>query len=266
MTTSVKLIKKSRHPLYPKVPDIAAVQLRYPRFIHAELMTHRVFSRSASSSRAIPVMRLIRDVLYDPAMPVEWGSNQPGMQAGAALTGWRQALVKTAWLAAMYFCVALAWIAAKAGAHKQIVNRIIEPWSHISVIVTATEWENFFDLRCHPAADPTMRALAVAIEREILYTRATQLDAGDWHTPYVDDHDGIIPDVLDASAARCARVSYLNHDNSQPNHAKDLDLAEKLKSAKHMSPFEHQALACDPSVGGNRNFHAGWAQYRSMVE
>jgi hypothetical protein len=54
-------------------PRLITLQLRYPRFIHSEFMTHRAFSRNASSSRAIPVERLIQDVIDDPAMPVYWG-------------------------------------------------------------------------------------------------------------------------------------------------------------------------------------------------
>ena len=44
--------------------------LEYPRFIHAEIMIHRVFSRNAASSRAIPTEKIIQNIIDDPAMPV----------------------------------------------------------------------------------------------------------------------------------------------------------------------------------------------------
>jgi thymidylate synthase ThyX len=261
-TISAKVIRHSKHPL-PDAPDLVTIQVRYPRLIHSELMTHRVMSRNASSSRAIPTMRLLRDVIRDPAAPVEWGSNRPGMQAGDALTGWRLYLVQFAWFSAMWFALAFAWLAAKAGAHKQIVNRIIEPWSHISVIITATEWQNFFDLRCHPAADPTIRVLAEVIREAIESSHAAQMYEWEWHLPYTDERRGeTIPQ--DLSAARCARVSYLTHEGREPSPLKDLELARQLAAARHMSPFEHQAK---PLMDGSGRSNLGphWMQYRSVV-
>jgi hypothetical protein len=283
-TISAKVIKHSRHPSYPAAPDLVTIQLRYPRFIHAEAKTHRKLniddaeyetlheislmddpnlSRNASSSRAIPTMRLLRDVIHDPAAPVEWGSNRPGMQAGDALTGWRLYLTQFAWFSAMWFALGFAWLAAKAGAHKQIVNRIIEPWSHISVIVTATEWQNFFDLRCHPAADPTMRVLAEVIRDAISRSVPTQLYEWEWHLPYTDEkHGDTIPQ--DLSVARCARVSYMTHEGREPSPLKDLALATSLRSACHMSPFEHQAKPLTDG-SGKSNLGPHWLQYRSIV-
>ena len=259
MTIKVIPLTHSTHP-NPQAPALVSVLARYPRFIHAEVMTHRVFSRNASSSRAIPVMRLIRDVLDDPAVPVEWGSNRPGMQAGEALTGWRLWAVRTAWFAAMYLAVAMAWIAAKAGAHKQVVNRILEPWSHITVVISATEWENFFDLRCHPAADPTMRELAnrirSAVKRKAVYRR---LKIGDWHTPFSPEGDVV------KSVACCARTSYLNHDGQKSSPEKDQALFDMLWQMRHLSPFEHQATPVDDH-SGTANFGPWWRQYRQGIE
>jgi len=158
MTITAKVIT---HSCAAGVPDLITMQCRYPRFIHAEFMTHRVFSRNASSSRAIPIERMIQDVIDDPAMPVAWGSNKPGMQAGVELPHWRVA--RECWLDARDAAVERAKEMMNLGAHKQIVNRLLEPFGHISVVVTATEWDNFFALRCHPDADPTMRALAEAM-------------------------------------------------------------------------------------------------------
>ena len=295
MTITAKVIAHSRAA---GAPDLITLQLRYPRFIHAEFMTHRVFSRNASSSRAIPVDRMIQDVIDDPAMPVAWGSNKPGMQAGEECTNEVGVPVfsipkqdhsismfsrRWAWLSAKQAAVEHAEGFAKAGYHKQIVNRLLEPFAHISVVVTATDWQNFFDLRCHPDADPTMRALAEAMRDAIAGSTAGSTidpvaDALGCHLPYVDtaawdwayeatrlslDPDGMFKALAHVSAARCARVSYLNHDGSNPDIEKDLALAERLIESKHMSPFEHQAVA-QPGEW-SRNFN-GWRQHRAMLE
>lgn len=250
MTIEAKIVAHSSHP---GCPDLITVQARYPRFIHSELMTHRAFSRSASSSRAVPIERMIQDVLDDPAMPVEWGSNKAGMQAGAEIENTIAA--RTEWRNVAYSAIIAAGELSRLGLHKQIVNRILEPFAHISVVITATDWQNFFDLRCHPAADPTMRALAEAIRTVINASTPTPLGIDDFHKPYGG--------TLRQSAARCARVSYLNHDGSNPDPEKDDDLADKLEEEKHMSPFEHQATPMPGDRHANLN---GWISYRSMME
>lgn len=250
MTIDAKIVAHSSHP---GCPDLITVQARYPRFIHSEVMTHRVFSRSASSSRAVPIMRMIDDVMRDPAMPVEWGSNQPGMQAGEEVQ--QAEAAKEIWLEAMGDAVYWACRLDELGLHKQIVNRVLEPFSHISIVITATDWQNFFDLRCHPAADPTMRALAEAMRDAIGNSTALPLDAGQWHRPYGGN--------LSESAARCARVSYLRHDGSAPSNADDMRLAVLLRDEKHMSPFEHQAM---PTPGQRNANLSGWRSQRVLLE
>lgn len=258
MTITAKVIAHSRAE---GSPDLITLECRYPRFIHAEFMTHRVFSRNASSSRAVPVARMIQDVLDDPAMPVAWGSNKPGMQAGDELPHWE--IARDCWLDAKDAAVHRANEMMNLGAHKQIVNRILEPFAHISVVVTATEWDNFFMLRCHPDADPTMRALAEAM-RDAIEGSAPR--HAEWHLPYVSDgelwaHGADVSALI--SAARCARVSYLNHDGTAPDIDKDLALAKRLLDSRHMSPFEHQSHATPGHPG--RNFN-GWTQHRAMID
>ena len=303
MSITAKVIAHSRAS---GAPDLITLEARYPRFIHAENKTHRVmsiddafyefleetsfmdeekFSRNASSSRAIPIEKMIQSVIDDPAMPVAWGSNKPGMQAGEeidTLVKFRNDAVppEAAWLRARDNAVTIARGFAAAGYHKQIVNRLLEPFGHITVVVTATEWSNFFDLRCHPDADPTMRTLAEAMRDAMAGSNPIVGGRNYWHLPYVTDAEDIfewcdqnfdspysVPEVLAMiSAARCARVSYLNHDGTAPDIEKDLALARRLLDSKHMSPFEHQAIA-DPE-NWNRHQHAnfrGWRQHRHMV-
>jgi thymidylate synthase ThyX len=227
---------------------ITTMQLRFHRFILPEFLTHRAFSRNASSSRAIPVERLIQDVENDPAMPIHWGSNKPGMQAGDELESGKEV-----WQLALEDAVYWAKSMARMGYHKQIVNRILEPFAHINVLVTATEWDNFFGLRDHPDAQPEIQALAKAMRK----ARDESLPVESiWHTPYCDD--------LKRSAARCARVSYLTHEGKEPTYEQDIALFDRLAHANpmHSSPMEHQAIAID---GWCRNFK-GWRQFRDILE
>lgn len=233
---TTKVIAHSTAPFHP---NIVTLQLRYPRFIHAEFMTHRMFSRNASSSRAIPVTKLLAQVEEQPAMPIHWGKNQPGMQADEALPS-----NATEWKQAAWHAVEHATVLNEQNYHKQIVNRLTEPFQFISVVVTATEWDNFFKLRLHPAAQPEIHELANVMYTAIDCSTPQLLRKGQWHLPYVpeEEQEGVGMEMLRSlSAARCARVSYLNHDSTKPNPLKDIELANTLLDAGHMSPFEHQA-------------------------
>jgi thymidylate synthase ThyX len=291
MTITATIIADS---ISPEDVRLTTMQLRYPKFIHGEFMTHRVFSRNASSSRAIPVLRLTEDVERDPAMPVFWGSNKPGMQAGTELTGHDLENVKHRWLAARDDAVKWAQRMLEFNAHKQIVNRIIEPWCHINVVVTATEWANFYALRRHPDAQPEMKALADAMWATQQASTPTLLQPGKWHLPYVNEwtedlvdrqsfHEHEVQDkLIKLSVARCARVSYLTHEGKSPSIESDLALYDRLVGSVplHASPAEHQAT---PDTGIGRIEHngmvvderwnhphehgnlTGWRQFRRML-
>ncbi len=157
MTVSAKVIKDS---ISPDGVRITTLELEYPRIIHSELMTHRVFSRNSASSRAIPVSKVIELVESNPAMPVHWGKNQAGMQAKEELDDLNKEAVRQLWLEAAKQAVSIAKVMADIGGHKQVVNRILEPFQHMKVVVTSTEWANWDWLRDHPDADPTIHALA----------------------------------------------------------------------------------------------------------
>ena len=286
--------------------EIITVQLRYPRFIHSELMTHRVFSRNASSSRAIPVAKMIEQVRNDPAMPIHWGKNQPGMQASEehnALVEWNvyeqvatheagtlfkggdiKLTPEEAWAHAALRAAEMAEAMAEAGYHKQVANRLLEPFQFMNTIVTATEWSNFFELRCHPDAQPEIQELARCILQAIVESEPEVLAYGQWHLPYVlDAEKGEYPleDLIKFSAARCARVSYLSHDGKTVDVEKDRELFERLVGSRplHASPIEHQATP-DILIPGNRrqaqaarwahkeyfgNFRH-WVQFRKLWE
>jgi thymidylate synthase ThyX len=256
---------------------LTTLQLVYPRFIHAEFMTHRVFSRNAASSRAIPVAKMIEQVRSRPAMPIHWGKNQPGMQANEQLEGEALAAVQFAWIQAAGAAADLAQVMTDVGAHKQVANRILEPFQLMQVIVTATEWANFFELRDHPDAQPEIRYLAQLMNAAMkastpVFRLPSSGTAECWHLPYVTEEERVEghfnPTYLaKLSAARCARVSYLTHDGSTPDAEKDLALYDRLVGSKplHASPIEHQAANTIGSSHWSKNFK-GWQQFREMVE
>ena len=268
--------------------------LTYPRYIHAELMTHRVFSRNAASSRAIPVMKFRQDVTNNPVIPTHWGANKPGMQAGEelddTLEDWiwpaenmpgetdvdgskiprvkvtNREFVRRTWLAGRDMALEVHLALEKAGLHKQIANRVIEPWFHIQVLVSATEFQNWFGLRCHSAAHPDIQILADAM-LEMYVTHAPQnKESTQWHLPFGDQE--ILPglelgDIVKICVARAARISYKTYEGAI-DYAKDIELHNRLKEAGHWSPFEHVAMATKRSDWSG-NFR-GWAQYRKMFQ
>lgn len=268
MKIDAKLVLKSKHP---DGSELSTLELTYPRFIHAELMTHRVFSRNASSSRAIPVKRLTEMALDDPAFFVHIGKNQPGMQANEEVDEATKEQFYKEWveLANINAEYAMRW-ADEYNIHKQCVNRVMEPWHHIKVLVSSTDWGNFFNLRCHKDAQPEIQVLANKI-RDVLETSdATALKEGEWHIPYVSYSERELHDVdtlIKLSTARCARVSYMNHDGTTPDIQKDIDLHDKLVVMKpsHSSPAEHQARVELTKIKCS-NFCAGWVQYRNLLD
>lgn len=214
---------------------------------NCELMTHRMFSRSASSSRAVPVERTIQNILNDPWVPSDVYKNCKGMQGKDIVNEDDYDIFCEEWQDAAFKAIEVAHKMIDNGFHKQHINRILEPFTKIKVIVTATEWDNFFKLRLSPDADPEIQHLAKAIKMAMNAVSNTYV--------YINAHGGrTLPyvnfDELDAiddlriltliSAARCARVSYLNHDGSKPDILKDLALAKRLINSGHMTPFEHQ--------------------------
>ncbi len=237
--------------------EIVTYELEYPRFIHSEFMTHRMFSRNAASSRAIPIQKMIRLIKDNPVVPFEWGSKRPGMQAGDELKGWRLTVAKTVWKMAMYSTINFVEVLDFIGLHKQVSNRLLEPYSHIKVIMTTTEMKNFMWLRDHADAQPEIHELARRMsEARSKFSSVNELQPGDWHLPYIrverldsgeilyfSGHDEVsLEDAKMISASCCAQVSYRVLDGGLD---KAKMIYDRLVSATpvHASPFEHQAMA-----------------------
>lgn len=272
MTCEAKIIEATTY----NGKAIYTFQLKYWRAIHGELMTHRVFSRNASSSRAIPVMKTISQVWNDPAMPVHWGINQAGMQAKEQLSGFKLGLAKFLWKSAAKVACIFAYALVKGlNLHKQAANRILEPWQYIHVVLTATEFDNFFELRDHPDAQPEFQELARAMNTAMQSCTARKVVESGlmhslWHLPYVTKEERenfLLQDCLKFSAARCARVSYATHDGKKPSPEQDRQLYNRLVGSvpRHASPVEHQARATVDSAARSNNF-VGWTQHREILE
>ncbi len=239
--------------------------LTYPRFIHSEVLTHRQFSRNSASSRAIPVQKMIERIEREPAMPVYWGKNQKGMQASEELTGVEKKAAVGIWLEAAKYAVERSKNLLALGVHKQIANRLLEPFAHMTTIVSATEWGNFFNLRAHKDAQPEFQELAYQMLEVYVASRPVVLAADQWHLPFADKYipDGLdTPSLLKIATARCARVSYLNFEGDIA-FEKDYQLHDSLLASGHMSPFEHCGQAQDyPTHSGN---FVGFVQYRKKI-
>lgn len=247
----------------PDGQRITTFILDYPRFIHSELMTHRVFTRNAGSSRAIPTKKQIERIMAMPACPVTWGLNQRGMQAAETADAETTRQAMETWYTSSILAVSQSKILAHLGLHKQIVNRVLEPYINIKVLVTATDWLNFFKLRAHPQAQPEFQVLAYRMLGDYLRGNPQEIDWGGWHLPFGDRMPGdvSIQDRIRIAVARAARVSYETFDG-EINVEKDFALHDDLMTDAHWSPFEHPAKA---SRGRHANFH-GWASYRTMVD
>lgn len=252
------------HSVSPRGIELLTWQLRYWRPIHSELMTHRVFSRNAGSSRARPSQAIIDQVRNDPWGPLHWGKNEPGMQANTELEGTDLELARQSWQIAAAEAAYEAANMLNLGVHKQIVNRLLEPFTYIDVVLSGTDFANWYALRDHKDAQPEIRELAAQMKEVQAHSTPTLLLPGEWHLPYITaedfnaaetylygenytasqvNHDAVMELLKKASAARCARVSYKLFDGSNANFEADIELFNRLLVSQplHASPAEHQA-------------------------
>lgn len=239
-----------------------------PRIVLAEFNTHRMFSRNSASSRAIPFYKMLEKVTNHPFIPIKWMKDHKGMQGNVYFETSESEAIRLNWEIARDNAIQQATMLSKLGLTKQIVNRLLEPFMWHTIIVTATEWSNFFALRDHEAAEIHIADLAHKMRTEYRFSTPKQLKAGEWHIPFGDNID--ITDIDDnpnswirikIATARCARVSYDNFDGTD-DYAKDIALHDRLSSMGHWSPFEHCAQAMtvkeyETSISGEINAHAG---------
>ena len=296
---SAKVIADS---VCPQGVRMTTMEIEYPRFILAELNTHRMLSKNSASSRAIPVKAMHEFIKDNPAMPVSWGKNQPGMKAneqvGSAVATEAEQIWNRAKDDALHWSDALAH---KLAIHKQIANRITEPWMTMKTVISGTEWNNFFHLRNHADAQPEIKALAEAMTVAYTTHLPVPLKPGQWHLPYItiaeyvptgelqylnNNFDPIpLEDAKIISASCCAQVSYRKNDDSFDKAKKIYDQLI-LSEPVHASPIEHQATPMDidsmcrfepdtwqpgvTHVSANSDLWSGnlrgWIQHRKLIQ
>lgn len=252
----------------PSGARITTMQLRFPRFLLAEFNTYRAFSRNARSSRAVPTEKLLAEIEQDPVMPLFWGEDRHGMQATEEMDEEQAHEARCEWLSARDEAVNRAVALVRIGAHKQIVNRLLEPYMWADVVVTSTSFDNAFSQRCHPEAQPEIQKIFVMMARALRDSTPAGLAPGEWHLPYMSCDEQSFYRSLHISIAlsvvRCARVSYKPHDGTNPELEKERRRYGKLLKNSHWSPFEHQAECLEDANERSGNF-VGWRQYRQML-
>lgn len=254
-----KILKDS---INPEGNRLTTFHLRFPRLILAQFNTHRVFSRNAASSRAIPTNTLVKRVKSDPIIPA-WTKNQKGM-TGPQMTADEVRDLNSSYLS-LVLDVAdrVEEMSGQFSPHKQNINRLLEPFMWVDVIVSATDWDNFLGLRIADDAQEEIEIVAKSIAISLYDNEPSPIDWGEWHLPYLLDEESKLPQTkrIKISAARCARVSYKPHDMDKCDIDRDLELADSLIQSGHWSPFEHQAQAW---LGKHANFN-GFTQARMTL-
>lgn len=281
---------------------LTTFEVRVPKWLLAEVNTHRALSKNAASSRAKPLKRVLEEVSEDPYVPADWRRNQKGMQGFESLSGQGAGLARSVWLQARDQAVDAAlklgaedwWWHPEHGffehracinpdimgadcvrlrVHKQTVNRLLEPFMWADVVLSGTDWQNFFHLRCHPTAQPEFQEAARQMHDLFWSHRPTPVLTNGWHIPYLlPEEESLLLDLrLACGVARCSRVSYSNHGTGQIDREKDLEQYQRLltpapedpDSPVHASPFEHCAQALEiPFRSGN---FRGWEQHRYQL-
>ena len=246
---------------------LTTFEIEYPRFIHGEFMTHRALSKNSSSSRAIPIQKMLDQIESNMAIPIYWGKNKSGMQAVEEVSKFDEAKSVLNWERSFNYTKERVLDMVDIGLHKQVPNRLTEPFQMMKVVVTGTDWDNFFNLRIHPDAQPEICMLAYKIYKAMEESYPVKLKAGDWHLPYVgfeywgddpkyfitkvsnDDDQSYgmkyeeylsLEDAIKISASCCAQVSYRNTDMSLEKAGKIFNMLIK-SDVLHASCFEHLA-------------------------
>lgn len=248
---------------------LTTLEATFPRPFLAEFNTHRMLSRNSASSRAIPPEKQIEQVRESPWVPT-FGRRVKGMGQGDDLTDDEQTGMQVVWRQAADEAADFAELLLDLNADKSHTNRILEPFLWHTVIVSATEWGNFFALRCHKDAAPEIRQIAVLMREALDESQPVEIAFGDMHLPLIDVQDeladwaqqGRFDYAAMVSVGRCARVSYMTHGKPEDPDV-SYERAVRLSKSGHWSPFEHVATPALQADTASGNF-VGWTQYRKL--
>lgn len=241
---------------------LTTFEIEYPRFIHGEMMTHRSLSKNSSSSRAIPIQKMLDQIEGNMALPVYWGKNKSGMQAVEEVSKFDEVKSVLNWERSFNYVKDRVMDMVDVGLHKQVPNRLTEPFQMMKVVVTGTDWENFFNLRIHPDAQPEICMLAYKMYVAMQESKPLEIKEGNWHLPYINiDWNGRgetvyfdsgyevieLEEAIKYSAASCASVSYRTDGMTLEKADKIFDMLIKAEVI-HASPFEHLATPVSKEV------------------
>lgn len=132
----------------PAQDRLTTMLLTFPRFILAELNTHRMLSKNSASSRAIPFKTMLKSVKENPFIPIAWQKDHKGMQGTEYFNKDESKVNERVWLEARDSALENAMQLNDFEITKQLCNRLLEPFMWHTVLCTATEFSNFFELRC----------------------------------------------------------------------------------------------------------------------
>ena len=250
----------------PSGARLVTFEVVVPRFLLAEINTHRALSRNYESNRARSFKSILKQVTSDPYIPIAFGKKHKGMQHSEELSGARLFIAKTLYIAGAHIQSVIPRLLSKIGLSKQLTNRFTECYQRVQGVISATELKNFFNLRLAKDAESNFRRLAYLMDLEMKVSTPRSLKEGDWHLPYITDHDISLnyssTQLAKISGARCARVSYANIGAGTPEDS--ILIANKLISSGHMSPFEHQATAS--TINQSYGNFKGFKQFRKTIE
>ncbi len=269
MSYEVKILADS---IAPHGVRLTTLQVTFPRFILAEVNTHRMLSRNSASSRAIPPEKQIARVKENPFVPETFNKRVKGMGVGEAIKD--QEAARSHWLIARDSAVIAAEALCTFDCDKSRINRLLEPFMWHTAILSGTEWSNFFALRDHPDAQPEFQIIARMMREEMDANEPQYINFNQWHLPLVSlkeredwqrqtgSGDEEWNFWVDVSAGRCARVSYDTQDNYEEPE-KSVARAVRLATSGHLSPFEHPAFPYS-TQHFVANFR-GWEQARHRI-
>jgi len=249
---SAKVITDSKNEFGNRITTMVVTM---PRIILAEFNTHRMFSRNSTSSRAIPFEKMVKSVEENPFIPIAWQKDHKGMQGVEYFSEddvFNVDKHKWEWLRARDHAISKAKELNNTGVTKQLCNRLLEPFMWHTVIVTATEWENFFALRCPQyefnnityrswkdvakegtldsnandlyklsrnkgQAEIHMMALAEAMWDAYNVSTPKELKAGEWHIPFGDN---IIGNEITITLLKLIPDRHLTNDDYEKSFIK----------------------------------------------
>jgi len=245
---------------------VITLELSFPRLILPEINTYRMAARNTASSRAVPLHKRLSSVRSNPFIPNHWGKNQPGMSAREEVDPQTQNQAKGIWEDLIEYTAKTVENLQKLGIHKQTASRPLDTFSYTKQIYTTTELSNLLWQRCHPDAQPEFMELAYMMADAAKASQPRLVKPGDWHLPYVTELERAslpLEIAIECCVARCARVSYENHDSNSPVIEKDRSTFSSLVTNGHFSPLEHSLTPVEPTE--RHGPFTGWKSYRQTI-